>query len=320
MDENTFDHCWPLFISELPALEQYHLMAVEPGENSKCLEILTHLYSELLENNADRKSLLINLGGGMISDLGGFLAATYMRGIPYINVPTSLLAMVDASIGAKTGIDFQEHKNIIGSFYPSQLIVVYPDFLATLPQQEYLSAMAEIIKYALMFDSKLWDEICSDSLINHPNEIILEWIKKCAEIKNKVIAIDPLEKNERKKLNFGHTIGHALESFFMKQDATLLHGQAIAWGMIAETYFAVQQGDFPEKDFQLLIKKALEICPKPIFHSGDIPEISNYLMHDKKAFNNQIFLAIPSVPGHGIINKKITQEEVEYLLKFLIDL
>ena len=315
MDENTLDNCWSEFVSELPQLNEYHLMVVEPGEGSKCLEVLSHLYAELLENNADRKSILINLGGGMVSDLGGFLAATYMRGIAYINVPTSLLAMVDASIGGKTGIDFQDNKNIIGSFYPPVFICIYPDFLSTLPEREYLSAMAEIMKYALMYDADMWSQIIKDNLLNHKEDMVIHWIERCVALKNKIIHEDPYEKNERKKLNFGHTLGHAIESYYISKNLPMLHGEAIAWGMVAECIYAEKTLGCTSLTLEQIIQKAYEICPNPISELETIKDIIEFVRYDKKNFRGEVRLAIPEAVGKGLIDQKLSLNEASELLE-----
>ena len=237
VDENSFTHCVSEFIVQTDLTNDIEIIEIESGEENKTLEICQYIWQTFLDFNADRKTLLINLGGGVITDLGGFIASTYKRGIDFINVPTTLLAQIDASVGGKVGIDFNNFKNIIGVFNEPKLVVIYPYFLKTLNKRQMLSGYVEALKHGLIADKLYW-KILQTGLLSDANN----WeklIESSIEIKNNIVKNDFEENGERKKLNFGHTIGHAIESHSLKHDKfPLLHGEAIAIGIICEAYLS----------------------------------------------------------------------------------
>ena len=236
VDENTHEYCLPTVLGNLETEIPFEIIEIEAGEELKTIETATQLWEILSEFEADRKSLLLNLGGGVITDLGGFVASTYKRGIPFINLPTTLLGMCDASIGGKTGIDHQFLKNIVGTFAEPQQIFVYPDFLRTLPFVELRSGFAEMLKHGLIADEKHWKDLSSIENLNP--ESIYPFIETSMKIKQNVVEIDFKEQNIRKTLNFGHTIGHAVESLFLQANQLIPHGEAVALGMICETHLS----------------------------------------------------------------------------------
>ena len=230
VDENTKRCCLPVFLkaTNIDAI----LIEIPSGEEHKNLENCQLIWNELSTHHFDRNSLLINLGGGVIGDMGGFAASTYKRGIDFIQIPTSLLAMADASIGGKLGIDFAYLKNQIGLFNNPKAVLINPFFLNSLPKNQLLSGFAEVVKHALITDKYFWKEIKKTPLEK------MNWksiIYQSLMIKNDIVTQDPLEKGERKKLNFGHTFGHAIESFYLEQGKPILHGEAISLGMILES-------------------------------------------------------------------------------------
>jgi len=222
VDENSRKYTLPRLMSNIQLFQKVHILEVPAGEEVKSFETCNKLWKELTNNGADRNSVLINLGGGVISDLGGFVASTFKRGIRYVNLPTTLLSMVDASVGGKVGIDMNGLKNQVGLFANPQAVFIIPEFLDTLPHEHYVNGFAEIIKHALIYEKNYWEELSSKPLdeISDWREII-EW---CIEIKNYFVMEDPLDTGFRKVLNFGHTIGHAVETFsFQNDDITLSH-------------------------------------------------------------------------------------------------
>lgn len=236
-DENTLRYCLPVLIRNCPVLSSAEIIEVESGESSKSIPVAEGIWQTLLEQKADKKSLLINLGGGMVSDLGGFVASVYKRGIDFINLPTTLLAMADASVGGKTGLNFSGVKNSLGTFQQPKAVYVYPGFLSTLPRRQLLNGWVEIVKMALIADKKFWSRLKTTSLETNP-----EWcIQKSLELKNKVVKKDPKDTGIRKILNFGHSIGHAIEAFLLDTPYELLHGEAICIGMLIESDIAFQK-------------------------------------------------------------------------------
>lgn len=238
LDENTHDKCLPFFLQNMPALTEYEVLEIEPGEDSKSAAILFQLWEVLSEFKADRQALIINLGGGVVSDLGGFLAATYMRGVDFVNFPTSLLAMADAAAGSKTGINLAGYKNRVGAFADARLVGVMPDFLETLPEDELRSGLAEMLKHGLIADVNHFKMLAKLSP-EHPH-IEEELLRQTIWIKQQITKQDPKESGLRKILNFGHTVGHALESHSYESGQPLTHGHAVALGMMVELQLSVQ--------------------------------------------------------------------------------
>ena len=248
---------------------------VKAGEQHKSLQTVQRIWKTLLKHHADRNALIINLGGGTITDLGGFAASTYKRGIKFVNVPTTLLAMVDAAIGGKTGIDFGGAKNQIGTFANAEEVLIDPVFLSTLSRRETLSGLAEMLKYGFIADANLLE-------VNLEN--YQEHIFRCGEIKREIVKNDPFDENQRKVLNFGHTIGHAIESHCLTTDAPLLHGEAVALGMLAALWLSVQQCGLDEKfmhDYEKRLPMLLSEA-KVDLSEADIEPIMAFLAHDKK--------------------------------------
>ncbi len=279
VDTNSFEFCYPKFIPFFEADIPFEVIEIDPGEEFKNLDTCKGVWEAMTDLGADRRSLLITLGGGVITDLGGFVAGTYKRGIDFVNIPTSLLSMVDASVGGKTGIDLGVLKNQIGLFLNPELVIIDEGFLDTLPERELQSGLAEIIKYGFTFDSKLLDEV--KNIKSFKNS---DLIKKSIEIKNKVVLEDPKEKSIRKVLNFGHTLGHAIESFFLQNQnkENLTHGEAIAIGMVCESYLSSKVCKLPFEKASFVKKYIENLYKKVQITDEDIPTILEYLKHDKK--------------------------------------
>jgi 3-dehydroquinate synthase len=279
VDENTLKHCYPLVRDSLP--DDHVVIEIENGEEHKNLETCTTIWRTMTRHKLDRHAILINLGGGVIGDMGGFCAAAYKRGIAFINIPTTLLAQVDASIGGKLGIDFDGLKNHIGLFSEPARVVIYPGFLETLSERELRSGFAEVIKHALIRDAAHFGILQKHTTLQH-----VPWtdiIAHSVEIKQKVVEADPLEHGLRKILNFGHTIGHGIESYFLGHGKhKLLHGEAIAIGMICEAYLSVKKLNLPPEALQEIAVYILKLYDLPVLEAEAIRAVAGLAVQDKK--------------------------------------
>ncbi|MBL4709687.1 MAG: 3-dehydroquinate synthase [Flavobacteriales bacterium] len=314
VDSNTSLHCLPQLELVLENEQiQYSILEVEAGETSKGLEVCASLWNALTEEQASRQSLLINLGGGMITDLGGFVAAVYKRGIEFINIPTSLLGMIDASIGGKCGIDFNGYKNQLGAFQTPQKTFIYPSFLKTLPKDELKSGYAEVIKHALIADQNYWEELEQSNLSELPDVAILQ---RSIEIKSSIVAADPLEKGERKKLNFGHTIGHAFESYFLEKGNPIPHGFAIAAGMFCEAKLSVMVSTLLQESLEAILAMIDKNYQRLQIDSTDFTDLIELMKQDKKNQGAQINCTLLSGIGIATIDQEIEDELILETLKF----
>ncbi|WP_299665861.1 3-dehydroquinate synthase [uncultured Polaribacter sp.] len=285
VDENTFELCYPKFIQNLETDKRIEVIEIESGEIHKNIETCIGVWNAITELGGDRKSVLITLGGGVITDLGGFVASCFKRGIDFINIPTTLLSMVDASVGGKTGVDLGVLKNQIGLFANPEMVLVDTDYLTTVSEREIKSGTAEIIKYGITYDRKLFNEIKNNKGLN-----INDLIFRSIEIKNEVVLQDPKEQNLRKILNFGHTLGHAIESFYLKSKdkENLTHGEAIAIGMVCESYMSEKLLGFPANKVSEIKEVILAIYKKTALLKKDFSAIMDLLKHDKKNVNGQV--------------------------------
>ncbi len=288
VDENTAKHCLNYVLQWLAVEVTFEIIEIEQGEENKTIETCTAVWESLVELNIDRKALLINVGGGMVCDLGGFVAATYKRGIDFVNIPTSLLAMVDASVGTKTGVNLGGLKNMVGSFSQPQMVLIDTAFLETLPGNQMRSGLAEMFKHGLIADASYWNQL--KNLGELTTEDLLLLIYHSVSIKNEIVLQDPLEKNVRKLLNFGHTLGHVLETYSHsgKGIQPLLHGEAIAIGMILEAFISYKKNLLTKKSY-LEIKETLNLMFESIvFTENDIEICTHLLIHDKKNVNGMV--------------------------------
>ena len=306
VDSNTNAVCLPKLLPYIATELTIEIIEFESGEINKNIETCIQIWNVLTELGADRKSLIINLGGGVVTDLGGFVASTFKRGIDFINIPTTLLSMVDASVGGKTGVDLGSLKNQIGVINTPKMVVVDTSYLETLSQIEMRSGLAEILKHGLIFDKEYWKQFLDLSKIDYADfdKIIYDSIK----IKNKIVMQDPNEKGIRKALNFGHTLGHAIESYFLEDEnkKTLLHGEAIAIGMILESYISMQKNLITTDEYLEIKTTINSIYESVVIEESDMNPILQLLIHDKK---NE-YGAIKFVLLDGI-GKFITNQEVE---------
>ncbi len=306
VDENTNEYCLPKLLPLLSTEIQLEIIELESGELNKNIHTCTEVWNILTELGADRKSVLLNLGGGVISDLGGFVASTYKRGIAFINIPTTLLGMVDASVGGKNGVDLGSLKNQIGTITNPEMIVVDSRFLETLPHNQMRSGLAEMLKHGLIADQTYWNLFLDLSKIDSAE--LDEVVYKAIQIKNFIVEQDPTENGIRKALNFGHTLGHAIESYFLEKEnkTTLLHGEAIAIGMILESFLSLDKKMLELNEY-IEIKNTI----KSFFGTVEIVEedlkpICDLLIHDKKNEYGKIQFALLDGIGKVKINQEVS--------------
>ena len=288
VDNNTKDQCLPYFLKKINKAIPFEIIEINSGEEYKNLDTCSTIWNTLSDLGADRKSILINLGGGVITDMGGFVASTFKRGIKFINIPTTLLSMVDASVGGKTGIDLGVLKNQIGLFSNPEMVLIDTHYLTTISDREMRSGLAEIIKYGFTFDAKIWDKIKVMKSIDF--DLIDNLVYHSIEIKNNVVLKDPKEENLRKALNFGHTIGHAIESYFLEDNdkKTLTHGEAIAIGMVIELYYSSKLFNFPTQYTEELKSFVRDFYGKVTLKESDFNPIIDLMQFDKKNVNGKV--------------------------------
>ena len=311
VDENTEKHCLPVF-------QEYFKGKIIPikihcGEDFKTFESCTKIWKELLSQEADRHSLLINLGGGVICDMGGFVASIFKRGIQFLNIPTTLLAMVDAAIGGKTGVNVDSLKNQIGSFSFPEAVFVIPEFLKTLGENEIKNGYAEIIKHALIANFDLWNKLKANRLDFTSNEDLLA---QAIKIKANIVEADPKEQGQRKLLNFGHTVGHAIESWSHKNNKPLSHGESVAIGIIAESFLSYRKS-FISFDELKEICDTVYLYFSPVYIAeDDLEEIIGLMQHDKKNKDGEINFTLLKNIGVGIIDQMVESKIIKESLEF----
>lgn len=319
VDTNTGKHCLPLFFNKAAGLKDPEVIEIESGEQHKNIMTCSSLWQTLSDKGADRKSLLINLGGGVITDMGGFVASTFKRGIKFINIPTTLLSMVDASVGGKTGVDLGSLKNQIGLFSNPEMVLIDIGFLGTVSQREMKSGLAEIIKYGFTFDQDLWKTIQGFQSVD--NDKVAPLVHRSVAIKNKVVLEDLLENNLRKTLNFGHTVGHAIESYFLespdKKDLT--HGEAIAAGMVIELFYSSEMYGFPLQITEGLKSFIIEFYGKIHIESNDISSITDLMKYDKKNVSGKVnFVLLKAIEKCEIdvqVDPELLIQGIRYYMK-----
>ncbi len=314
VDENTRQHCLPLIRQLLPSDTKY--IDISSGELYKTLSTCQDIWSAMLKQGADRQSLMINLGGGVIGDMGGFCASTFMRGMRFIQIPTTLLSQVDASVGSKLGVDFQGLKNIIGLFNDPIAVLIDAAFLKTLPTSELRSGYAEVIKHALIYDADLWQEL--QAIKNVQN--VDSWdqiINRSIEIKKEIVAQDRKESSLRKILNFGHTIGHAIESYFLESENPLLHGEAIAWGMYLEGILSTDNMTLSTSDLAQMKNVIQEIYGDKYPPHFDADALIEYMRRDKKNVDQKISFSLLNRIGHCVPDQFISEVKLRELFSSL---
>lgn len=319
-DSHTVVHCLPILADSIGQIP-YHLLTIEAGEQSKNLTSVQLVWDFLLKHHATREAVLINLGGGMITDLGGFAAATYMRGIRFLNIPTTLLAMVDASSGGKTGFDYQGIKNIIGTFTPPLTTLIHPELLRTLPTIELLSGFAEMLKHGLIASPTHWKDLLAWDIHGQDMAKLSQLIADSIAIKEQIVSADPHEENIRRTLNFGHTIGHALEAVYLQQELQSYHGYCVLWGMVAEVYLSVVHAGCPREVLTMLSHIMVEHFGRPQCNCEQQNSLLEWMKHDKKNHDaDQLNFTLLRCIGTPIIDQSLTDKDVNEALEYLFSL
>ena len=316
-DENTIRNCLPIANDQVKRIRDAELIEIKSGEENKTIETCTAIWRRLSGIGAGRDSILINLGGGVIGDMGGFAASAFKRGIRFINIPTTLLSQVDASVGGKLGIDLDNLKNEVGFFNEPTDVFICPQFLETLPAREKISGFAEVIKHALIADKNYWAELVSQ--FTNPLSA-RDWspvIIRSIEIKSSIVKKDPLEKGIRKSLNFGHTIGHALESWSLEGvGIRLLHGEAIAIGMICEAYLSVLKCKFNKILLDEISSFILHIFKRVNLDAFDDVRLIELMRHDKKNKDGKINFTLISAIGEPKTDRNCDANEIRKALLY----
>jgi len=317
VDRNTSRYCLPLLQKRALAGLSYDLIETDPGEENKNIDFCIGIWQMLLDFGADRNSLLINLGGGVVTDMGGFAASTFKRGIDFIQIPTTLLSQVDASVGGKTGIDLGNVKNIIGTFTQPRAVYIHNDFLKTLDRRQLVSGFAEVVKHGLIYDRSYYEALREENIEALPEALIYRSVM----IKNDVVTQDPKEKGLRKILNFGHTIGHAVEGYSLTHDNnSLLHGEAIAVGMICEAFLSHQVNGLTEGELQRIINDIRAVFPDYALNPATFPGLIEIMKNDKKNNNGKIGFSLLAEIGKCDYNHYLDEGHILSALQFYTDL
>ncbi len=317
-DEHTISFCWPI-ISDWKCMQGAQLITIGATDEHKTLETLASVWTSLQQGGATRHSLLVNLGGGMVTDLGGFAASTFKRGFPYINIPTTLLSMVDASVGGKTGINFGGLKNEIGVFSKPDSVLLDTRFLATLDHPNLLSGYAEMLKHGLISDEEQWARLMRFSLEDINYDELQQMVADSVAVKERIVTEDPTERGIRKALNLGHTVGHAFESLALAESRPVLHGYAVAWGLVCELYLSCRLTGFPKERLQQTLQFIREHYGTFLFDCKKYDTLYTLMTHDKKNQAGRINFTLLAAIGDIRINQTATKEEIVDSLDFFRD-
>lgn len=314
-DTTTKQLCWPV-VQNYAAMKDAIMITIQPTDEAKTLETLATVWTSLQKGGATRHSLMINLGGGMVTDLGGFAASTFKRGMAYINIPTTLLSQVDASVGGKTGINFGGLKNEIGVFNCANSVILSSTFLRTLDTGNMLSGYAEMLKHGLLSSKENWAELLTFDITTPDYATLQNLVAKSVAIKEQIVKEDPTEKGIRKALNLGHTAGHAIESLALKEGRTILHGYAVAWGLLMELYLSARKCGFPAKEMHQMEAYIKEHYGKFLYDCKHYETLYNFMSHDKKNQGGNINFTLLGGIGDIRINQTASQDEIEEMLDY----
>ena len=325
-DLTTIRFCMPVITPFLNKYEEshngqrIHQIVIETSDQAKNIDSLTEVWNALSSNGATRHSLLINIGGGMITDLGGFAAATFKRGIKFINVATTLLGAVDAAVGGKTGINLGNLKNEIGAFAPASAVLISTKFFETLNHDNLISGYAEMIKHGLLSDKQHLFDLLNYDIQHWDNETLLPLLEYSVNVKRKVVRQDPYEQGLRKALNLGHTFGHAFETWCMQTNKPILHGYAVAWGMVCELIMSQQQVGFPSDTLYEIANFVRDNYGPLQFNCGDYDAFIELMKHDKKNEGDEINFTLMSAIGVPTLNHSANKEQISIVLDIYRDL
>ncbi|MBQ2508363.1 MAG: 3-dehydroquinate synthase [Bacteroidales bacterium] len=309
LDENTYTHCLPYLVSRMRVLEEAEFLVVPVGEEAKSIEIASQLWGALLDMKADRNTIIVNLGGGCISDLGGYVAACYKRGIRFINIPTTLIGMVDAAIGGKTAVNIEGYKNQVGLFAQPDFIAIDPTFLDTLPAEEVSNGLFEILKTLMLSNSDIYHSVCQ---LIQSNSLVLntEMVVQCTRFKSNVVKYDPFDKSARKILNLGHTFGHAFESFHKSINSPLSHGKAVGLGMWCALYLSKFKLGMSPSLLEEYQNTMLSIVKPHPYTLKDTETILSYMRADKKNVDGMILCVLLQSLGLPLIDVPVDENEI----------
>lgn len=306
VDENTQEECWPYLLTSFEALKEAEVIVLPTGEDNKVMEVSFQVWEALTNYHIQRNDLVINLGGGIVTDMGGFIASVYKRGIDFINIPTTLLAMVDASVGGKTGVNLGAHKNQLGVFSMPVITFCDPIFLNTLEDKELLAGKAEMLKHGLIASEDFFYRLNADTSKIPHEDLIAEAI----QIKANIVDADFKEQGDRKKLNFGHTIGHSIEGFLIEQEVEITHGECVAWGMLVESYLSQESAELPSEDLskiESVIRSQYPVLPIQPTHFETLIEL---MEHDKKNKGALINFTLLNKIGKSTIDYQLEKDQV----------
>lgn len=317
-DKNTNELCLP-YLSEVERLKNAYSIVIEADDTHKTLESLASVWLTLSQNDASRKSLLLNLGGGMVTDLGGFAAATFKRGIQYINIPTTLLGAVDAAVGGKTGINFNGLKNEIGAFAPSHTVVLYSEFFKTLDLQNILSGYAEMLKHGIISNDEDFKKLLAFDFAKIDYDYLTKLVGESVLVKERIVTEDPYEHGIRKALNLGHTVGHAFESLSFEEDRPVPHGYAVAWGTVCELYLSHKIVGFPYEKLKQVVTFVKANYGAFFFTCKHYDRLFELMMHDKKNEAGIINFTLMAEVGEICINQQASKELIFEALDFFAE-
>lgn len=316
-DENTVGCVWPELAGQLP---QATVITIPAGDDNKNLATLSRVWQSLQDNGATRKSVLVNLGGGMVTDLGGFAAATFKRGMRFINVPTSLLGAVDAAVGGKTGINFNDLKNEIGTFKEAETVIISTRFFSTLPESELKSGFAEMLKHGLLDSKDAYRHLLASDFQTADAEQQLTLLEQSVNVKRRIVELDPCEKGLRRALNLGHTVGHAFESLALHRNRPIAHGYAVAWGLVAEAVLSHIEMQFPSTLLYELVATVYRIYGAFPITCDDYPTLLRYMRHDKKSEHGEYNFSLLRDIGDVVTGHACDEETVKTALDIYRDL
>ena len=314
-DTTTKELCWPV-VKDYAVMKDAIVITIAPTDEAKTLETLASVWTALQKGSATRHSLMVNLGGGMVTDLGGFAASTFKRGMTYINIPTTLLSQVDASVGGKTGINFGGLKNEIGVFNCARCVILSSTFLRTLDRENLLSGYAEMLKHGLLSSKEGWAELLCFDISAPDYDTLQTLVAKSVNVKEQIVNEDPTEKGIRKALNLGHTAGHAIESLALKEGRTVLHGYAVAWGVLMELYLSARKCGFPAKEMHQMEAYVKEHYGKFLYECKHYDMLCDFMSHDKKNQGSSINFTLLGGIGDIRINQTASMEEIEEMLDY----
>lgn len=316
-DENTATLVLPRISCD--AAHKVPPIVIPAGDHNKNLDTLSQVWSALAEQNATRHSLVLCVGGGMVTDLGGMAAATYKRGIAHINVPTTLLGAVDAAVGGKTGINFNGLKNEVGTFTPATDVIISTCYLDTLPLEQLLSGYAEMIKHAMLDNHHTFNALTANKPSFNQPEVLLKQVETSVNVKNRIVALDPHELGLRRALNLGHTVGHAIEEIALKRAKPIPHGYAVAWGLVTESVLSHILLKFPSNDLHRLATFVRDLYGAPDITCDDYPTLLDLMRHDKKSHHGEISCALLRQCGDAVVDNTITDEDMKVALDITRD-